>query len=143
MVACLGLTLRQGPAATVTFVGITHASNGVRIGKFRITNQSGLRIARNGYCRLDGRTVDIFPTVNLEAGEAHTVDVPLSGTPKAEGDEIIFNGVRDLNQTEALLDLADQLLQRVGLHWRWLDTAERRKWEARCGFNGSTHAPAE
>lgn len=138
LIAFLPSRTGQNSAATVSFIGFTNSATGLRFGLFRITNPLDLRIARNGYCRFRGDVVDIAPTRNLEPGKSHTVEVPLAGILPNEEYEITFNGVRDFDRIDNLFALAGGLLQRVGIHWQWLDMGERRRWEARCEFRGDT-----
>ena len=86
--------------------------------------------------------VDIMPTMNLEPREAHTVKVPLSGMLQTEVCEITFNGISDLDSIDKLFDLAADLLQRVNINWRWVDRAEKRRWEASCEFKSNTEPSA-
>lgn len=115
--------------AMVNFIGFTNGPSGVPVAQFQIRNQSKQRIARNGYCRRDGTTVDIASTKLLAAGDSEVVEVPLEGGSSNRVSEVRFNGVRDFGSLEsAVSDVAD-LLRKVGIGSDWLDTTERRRWE--------------
>ena len=135
LIALLLMRSGQSSAATVSFLGFTNSATGERIGLFRITNQLAIRIARNGYCRFGGHVVDVMPTMNLDPGDSHTVEVPLPGVLQEAEYRVTFNGVRDLGPIDNLFDLAGALLHDAGLNWRW---PERRRWESTCEFKRDT-----
>ena len=83
------------PPAVVSLIGFTNSPSGGRIARFQLHNQSMLRIARNGYCRLDGRAVDIPLTKTLEPGDTEIVELPLASRSGGTVEVVRFNGVRE------------------------------------------------
>jgi hypothetical protein len=126
------------PPAVVSLFGFTNSASGGRIGRFQIHNQSALRIARNGYCRLDGRVVDIPPTKTLEPGDTEIVELPLDSRPGGTVEVVRFNGVRDFMSLELAISNVEDWLKKQGWNAAWLDTAERRRWEVGLEFRRDT-----
>jgi hypothetical protein len=126
------------PPAVVSLIGFTNSASGGRIGRFQIHNQSALQIARNGYCRLDGRVVDIPPTKTLEPGDTEIVELPLDSRPGGTVEVVRFNGVRDFMSLELAISNVEDWLKKQGWNAAWLDTAERRRWEVGLEFRRDT-----
>jgi hypothetical protein len=126
------------PPAVVGLIGFTNSASGGRIGRFQIHNQSALQIARNGYCRLDGRVVDIPPTKTLEPGDTEIVELPLDSRPGGTVEVVRFNGVRDFMSLELAISNVEDWLKKQGWNAAWLDTAERRRWEVGLEFRRDT-----
>ncbi len=126
------------PPAVVSLIGFTNSPSGGRIARFQIRNQSKLRIARNGYCRLDRQVVDIPPTKTLEPGDAEIVELPLVSRSGGTVEVVRFNGVRDFMSLELAISNVEDWLKKQGWNAAWLDTAERRRWEVGVEFRLDT-----
>ena len=126
------------PPAVVSLIGFTNSASGGRIGRFQIHNQSALQIARNGYCRLDGRVVDIPPTKTLEPGDTEIVELPLVSRSGGTVEVVRFNGVRDFMSLELAISNVEDCLKKQGWNAAWLATAERRRWEVGVEFRIDT-----
>jgi hypothetical protein len=126
------------PPAVVSLIGFTNSPSGGRIARFQLHNQSMLRIARNGYCRLDGRVVDIPPTKTLEPGDTEIVELPLVSRSGGTVEVVRFNGVRDFMSLELAISNVEDWLKKQGWNAAWLDTAERRRWEVGVEFRIDT-----
>lgn len=122
------------PPVVVAFVGITNSPSSARLAEFRIFNRSALQVARNGYCRLDGEIVDIPPTRVLAAGVSEIVRVPFSQHGDDAGRDVRFNGVRDFQSFESIIDRLKIWLDVVGIKLDVLDMSERRRWEVKVEF---------
>lgn len=126
------------PPAVVSLIGFTNSPSGGRIARFQIRNQSKLRIARNGYCRLDRQVVDIPPTKTLEPGDAEIVELPLVSRSGGTVEVVRFNGVRDFMSLELAISNVEDWLKKQGWNAAWLDTAERKRWEVGVEFRLDT-----
>ncbi len=122
------------PPAVVSLIGFTNTPSGGRIARFQLHNQSMLRITRNGYCRLDGRVVDIPPTKTLEPGDTEIVELPLVSRSGGTVEVVRFNGVRDFMSLELAISNVEDWLSKLGWNAGWLDTAERRRWDVGVEF---------
>ena len=130
------------PPVAVTFVGITNSPSNARLAEFRIFNRSVLQVARNGYCRLDGEIVDIPPTRILAAGASEIVRVPFSKHRDDAVRDVRFNGVRDFQSFESIIDRLIVWLGAVGIKLDVLDMSERRRWEVKVEFRDHLHSTA-
>jgi hypothetical protein len=126
------------PPAVVSLIGFTNSPSVGRIARFQLHNQSMLRIARNGYCRLDGRVVDIPPTKTLAAGSSEVIEVPVDSSSGGPVKTVHFNGVRDFMSLELAISNVEDWLKKQGWNAAWLDTAERRRREVGVKFRIDT-----